>query len=94
MAKVTGNTKWMEIYKVLKATMLEKKGIHPNVDFPAGPAYYMMDFDIDMFTPLFVLSRISGWVAHIMEQKQNNRIIRPLCTYVGEKERALPQEGC
>ena len=44
--------------------MVEKKNIRPNVDFPAGPAYYLMGFDIDMFTPLFVMARIVGWTAH------------------------------
>ena len=90
MAKVTNNTKWMAIYDILQSTMLKEKNIYPNLDFPAGPAYYMMGFDIDVFTPLFVMSRISGWVAHIMEQKKNNRIIRPLCEYIGPKERSVP----
>ena len=91
MAKVTGNNQWIEMYHILKDTMLKEKGIHPNLDFPAGPAYYMMGFDIDMFTPLFVMSRISGWTAHIMEQRSNNRIIRPLCEYTGPLERSIPR---
>ena len=90
MAEVTNNTKWIKIYHILKDIILKEKGIHPNLDFPAGPAYYMMGFDIDVFTPLFVMSRISGWVAHIMEQNKNNRIIRPLCEYIGPDERAVP----
>ncbi|MYE07538.1 MAG: bifunctional 2-methylcitrate synthase/citrate synthase [Oligoflexia bacterium] len=90
MAEVTHNTKWIKMYNILRDTMLEQKKIYPNLDFPAGPAYYMMGFDIDMFTPLFVMSRISGWVAHIMEQRKNNRIIRPLCDYTGPTERPLP----
>ena len=92
MAEVTNNTKWIQIYDVLKDIILKEKGIHPNLDFPAGPAYYMMGFDIDVFTPLFVMSRISGWVAHIMEQRKNNRIIRPLCEYIGHSERPLPKK--
>ena len=55
--------------------MLEEKNIYPNLDFPAGPAYFMMGFEIEMFTPIFVMSRITGWAAHIMEQVANNRII-------------------
>ena len=89
MAEVTHNTKWIEMYNILRDTMLEQKNIYPNLDFPAGPAYYMMGFEIDMFTPLFVMSRISGWAAHIMEQRKNNRIIRPLCEYIGPGERPL-----
>ena len=93
MAEVTNNTKWIEIYTILRDTMLEQKNIYPNLDFPAGPAYYMMGFDIDIFTPLFVMSRISGWIAHIMEQRKNNRIIRPLCEYTGPTEKTVPVSG-
>ncbi|MGH2644397.1 MAG: bifunctional 2-methylcitrate synthase/citrate synthase, partial [Chitinophagaceae bacterium] len=82
MADFTGEKKWLEIAAVLEKTMLEEKNIYPNLDFPAGPAYYMMGFGIDMFTPIFVMSRISGWCAHIMEQRANNRIIRPLSEYI------------
>ena len=93
MAEVTGNSKWIQIYTILRDTMLEQKNIYPNLDFPAGPAYYMMGFDIDVFTPLFVMSRIAGWTAHIMEQRNNNRIIRPLCEYVGPLEKVVPPSG-
>jgi len=89
MAEFTGEKKWLEIANILEDTMVSEKGIHPNLDFPAGPAYYMMGFEIDMFTPIFVMSRITGWSAHIMEQQANNRIIRPLSEYVGEGERSV-----
>ena len=69
--------------------MLEEKNIHPNLDFPAGPAYYLMGFDIDMYTPIFVMSRITGWTAHIIEQDQDNRLIRPLSAYTGVKQRKV-----
>ncbi|MCY4524688.1 MAG: hypothetical protein OXB84_08120, partial [Halobacteriovoraceae bacterium] len=82
-------TKWQEISDILEETMIEQKGIYPNLDFPAGPAYYLMGFDIDMFTPLFVLARTTGWSAHIMEQTVENRIIRPLCQYTGKTERKV-----
>lgn len=87
MAQVTGQKKWMEIYNTLEKVMLEKKKIYPNLDFPAGPAYYMMGFEIDFFTPIFVMARTTGWSAHIMEQASNNRIIRPLSEYIGAPER-------
>ena len=93
MAEVTGNTKWIKMYTILKDTMLEQKNIHPNLDFPAGPAYYMMGFEIDVFTSLFVMSRISGWTAHIMEQRKNNRIIRPMSEYTGHMEKTVPSKG-
>jgi 2-methylcitrate synthase len=89
LSELKGEPKWQEISEILEKTMIEKKGIYPNVDFPAGPAYYMMGFDIDMYTPIFVMSRITGWCAHIMEQASNNRIIRPLCEYVGQPQRAV-----
>lgn len=69
--------------KALAELMKSQKGILPNLDYPAGPAYHMMGFDIPTFTPIFVMSRIVGWSAHIMEQIGNNRIIRPLSEYVG-----------
>ncbi|MGB6034808.1 MAG: bifunctional 2-methylcitrate synthase/citrate synthase [Cryomorphaceae bacterium] len=89
MADFTGEKKWLEIANILEETMVSEKGIHPNLDFPAGPAYYMMGFEIDMFTPIFVMSRITGWCAHIMEQQANNRIIRPLSEYIGETEKSV-----
>ena len=79
--------RWTGISDVLQTIMLEEKNIHPNLDFPAGPAYYLMGFDIDMYTPIFVMSRITGWTAHIMEQDQDNRLIRPLSAYTGVKQR-------
>lgn len=87
MANATGQTKWMEMYDILEKTMVEQKKIHPNLDFPAGPAYYMMGFEIDFFTPIFVMARTTGWSAHIIEQHNNNRIIRPLSEYTGANER-------
>ena len=79
--------------EMLKNGWISEKGIYPNLDFPAGPAYYMMGFEIDMFTPIFVMSRITGWCAHIMEQRADNRIIRPLSAYIGNAEReVIPME--
>lgn len=87
MAEFTGQSKWLDMEGILESVMLEQKKIHPNLDFPSGPAYYMMGFDIDMFTPFFVMARITGWTAHIMEQLANNRLIRPLSKYTGSGER-------
>jgi len=89
MAQIKGETKWIEMYNILAQTMKEEKNIYPNVDLPAGPVYHLMGFDIDMFTPLFVMARISGWCAHIIEQRDNNRIIRPLSEYTGLKHRPV-----
>ena len=89
VAEFTGDTKWLDIEDILEAVMIEQKNIYPNLDFPSGPAYYMMGFDIDMFTPFFVMARITGWTAHIMEQLANNRLIRPLSGYNGPGKRSV-----
>lgn len=89
VAELKNDKKWHEISAILEKTMIAQKNIHPNLDFPAGPAYYLMGFDIDMFTPIFVMSRITGWTAHIMEQTANNRLIRPLSLYTGQGERTV-----
>ena len=89
MADVIGEQKWMQMYASLEKVMVEKKKIYPNLDFPAGPAYYMMGFEIDFFTPIFVMARTTGWSAHIMEQTANNRIIRPLSEYIGSPQRKV-----
>jgi 2-methylcitrate synthase len=89
VAEFTGQTKWLEIEDILETAMLEQKKIHPNLDFPSGPTYYMMGFDVDMFTPLFVMARITGWTAHIMEQLAHNRLIRPLSVYNGPGQRSV-----
>jgi len=89
MADVTGQQKWMKMYNALEKVMVDKKKIYPNLDFPAGPAYYMMGFEIDFFTPIFVMARTTGWSAHIMEQTANNRIIRPLSEYIGAAQRKV-----
>ena len=89
MAQVKNEPKWMQMYESLEKVMVEKKRIYPNLDFPAGPAYYMMGFEIDFFTPIFVMARTTGWSAHIMEQASNNRIIRPLSEYIGAAQRQV-----
>lgn len=89
VAKIKGEMKWHQISEKLEKVMIEKKNIYPNLDFPAGPAYYLMGFEIDMFTPIFVMSRITGWTAHIIEQTANNRLIRPLSNYTGKGERKV-----
>ena len=76
-----------ELYDALEAAMTERKGILPNLDYPSGPAYHLMGFDTEMFTPLFVAARVTGWTAHIMEQLEANALIRPLSEYVGLDER-------
>lgn len=85
-----GRPELLGLYNGLEAAMDEAKGIKPNLDYPAGPTYHLMGFDTQMFTPLFVASRITGWTAHIMEQLESNSLIRPLSTYNGAEERHVP----
>ncbi len=89
VAKLLKKEKYTKIYEILEKEMIEKKNIHPNVDFPCGPAYYMMGIDIDFYTPIFVMSRITGWSAHIMEQHASNKLIRPLSKYKGKEIREV-----
>lgn len=78
-----GQDKWGQIADVLENVMETEKGIYPNVDFPAAYAYYVLGIPIDLYTPIFVIARVSGWSAHMIEQLDNNRLIRPKCIYEG-----------
>ena len=89
VSKIKNDKKFHKIYDIVKKVMIERKDIHPNVDYPTGPAYHLMGFDTDFFTPIFVMSRITGWSAHIMEQHTANTLIRPLSKYRGEKHRKV-----
>ena len=81
--------KFIKIYDIVKKVMIGRKNIHPNVDYTTGPTYHLMGFDTDFFTPIFVISRITGWSAHIIEQHAANKLIRPLSKYSGEKHRRV-----
>ena len=89
VSKINNDKKFIKIYETVKNVMVERKDIHPNVDFPTGPTYHLMGFDTDFFTPIFVISRITGWSAHVMEQHTANKLIRPLSKYSGEKHRKV-----
>ncbi len=83
LAKKLGQENWVDIYMAVKNTMDEEKKIFPNVDYPCGLVYYLMKLPTDVYTPLFVASRVVGWAAHASEQHFNNRIIRPRSKYTG-----------
>lgn len=78
-----------ELYDKLESEFVARKGIYPNLDYPSGPAYDLIGFDVLTFTPLFVASRITGWTAHILEQQASNALIRPLSAYNGVDERHI-----
>ena len=89
VAKIKKDKKFEKIYDIVEKVMIERKNIHPNVDYPTGPTYHLMGFDTDFFTPIFVISRITGWSAHIMEQHSANKLIRPLASYKGSQHRKV-----
>ncbi|NKY32246.1 bifunctional 2-methylcitrate synthase/citrate synthase [Nocardia speluncae] len=89
IAAVTDGQQWVQMYEALERTMDEATGIKPNLDFPTGPAYHLLGFGIEVFTPIFVMSRITGWTAHIIEQGESNALIRPLSEYVGVSQRPV-----
>ena len=83
-ARRTGNEKWAEMADIVEKILKDEKGLFPNVDFPAAYAYYALGIPIPLYTPIFAVSRITGWCAHIIEQLDNNRLIRPKAIYEGE----------
>ena len=86
----TGRDEILGLYDGLEQAMDEAKGIKPNLDYPAGPVYHLMGFDTELFTPLFIAARVTGWTAHVMEQRASNALIRPLSQYDGVDERPVP----
>jgi citrate synthase len=86
MAEKKGETKWYEMSQRIEQLMHEKKGMYPNVDFYSASTYYLMGIPLDLFTPIFAVSRISGWTGHILEQYANNKLIRPRAEYIGKRD--------
>jgi citrate synthase len=85
IGEAKGETRWIEILDKLRELMFAEKRLYPNVDYYSGSAYYLMGIPLDLFTPIFAVSRISGWTGHILEQYANNRLIRPRAAYVGPR---------
>lgn len=86
MAEKKGDSKWFDMSQRIEQLMHERKGMFPNVDFYSASTYYMMGIPLDLFTPIFAISRISGWTGHILEQYANNKLIRPRAEYIGERD--------
>ena len=78
-----GNTRWFEMSQRIENLVKAEKKLNPNVDFYSASTYYILGIPIDLFTPIFAVSRISGWTAHCLEQYANNRLIRPRTDYIG-----------
>ncbi len=86
MAEKKGESKWFEMSQRIEQLMHEKKGMYPNVDFYSASTYYLMGIALDMYTPIFAVSRISGWTGHILEQYSHNKLIRPRAEYIGARD--------
>ena len=85
MGEKKGDLKWFEMSQKLEKMMNEKKGMFPNVDFYSASTYYLMGIPLDQYTPIFAVSRVSGWTGHILEQYGNNKLIRPRAEYIGAR---------
>jgi citrate synthase len=86
LGREVGELRWYEMSRIVERVMLAEKGLHANVDFYSASVYYAMGIDPDLYTPIFVASRVSGWTAHILEQYANNRLIRPRAEYTGPRQ--------
>ncbi|MFB6081715.1 MAG: citrate synthase [Halanaeroarchaeum sp.] len=91
LSESSGERKWYEYTTTIEDYLtdqvgLPEKGIAPNVDFYSGSVYYQLGIPIDMYTPIFAMSRAGGWIGHIVEYQQDNRLIRPRARYVGSKD--------
>ena len=86
MGELAGNSSWYEMSIAMEKLVLEIKGLYPNVDFFAASVYHSLGIPTDLFTPVFSISRMAGWTAHVIEQHADNRLIRPDSEYVGERD--------
>jgi citrate synthase len=78
-----GDAKWIQMSERIAEIMLTQKGLNANVDFYSATVYYSLGIPTDLFTPIFAISRTSGWTAHVLEQLADNRLIRPQSAYTG-----------
>jgi citrate synthase len=87
LARKAGQPHWFAIQQILEDVMRREKGLYCNVDFYSASMYYVMGIPLDLYTPIFAVSRVSGWCAHVLEQHADNRLIRPRAEYVGAMNR-------
>lgn len=86
-AQAAGLLKWEEAAEIIERIVAQEKNLFPNLDWPAGRLYHALNLDVPLYTPIFVLSRVTGWSAHVIEQLEHNRLIRPRSRYTGPDER-------
>ncbi len=87
LSRICGDRRWYEIATTIDRVMEQEKGLHPNLDFYTAVAYLLMGIPAALYTPLFVCSRIAGWCAHVIEQQDHNRLMRPRALYTGPARR-------
>ena len=87
--QATGQTQWEETAEIIEQVMAQEKNLFPNLDWPAGRLYHALGLEVPLYTPIFVMSRITGWAAHVIEQNSHNRLIRPRGRYTGPAKRAV-----
>ena len=90
LSEDAGEPNWYAITEATEQTVVEEKGLYPNVDLYSGSVYRYLGVPTDLFTPLFAAGRVAGWSAHVLEQQADNKIIRPSAEYVGKPRRAFP----
>jgi citrate synthase len=91
LGEASGEKKWYDYAAAIEEYLTEEenfpeKGLAPNVDFYSGTVYYQLGIDLDMYTPIFAMSRVGGWVGHVLEYQSDNRLIRPRARYVGPED--------
>jgi citrate synthase len=86
LGRAAGDMRWYEYSSTIEEYVMEEKGLAPNVDFYSASTYYQMGIPVDIYTPIFAMSRVGGWVAHVLEQYEDNRLIRPRARYVGPRD--------
>ena len=94
LGKSSGQNKWFEMSRKIEEFVKAEKKLNANVDFYSASTYHTLGIDVDLFTPVFAVSRISGWAAHVIEQLDDNRLIRPRADYIGPAypQRYVPME--
>jgi len=87
LGRKAGQAHWFAMQRTIEDVMKREKGLYCNVDFYSASTYYVMGIPLDLYTPIFAVSRVSGWCAHVLEQHADNRLIRPRAEYVGAMDR-------
>ncbi len=93
LSEEKGEMKWLEMSDTIRQTVKDTKGLDANVDFYSASVYYLLGIETDLYTPIFAISRMTGWTAHLLEQWEDNRLIRPRAEYVGPRDKTVVPVG-